>query len=593
LPTWWPGVRERLLTRHFLQRFLENDLVSPDSDRHDVISLLFAGLLSCTMFITVGLALKFVFMTLQTPGRTAALAVDDRLLFLTCSMIVMALVAVCSWEALSLDPRDSSILGPLPIAHGAIVRAKLRAVALFAAGFALAAIAMPTLLHPSLMVARLPIGLFAGLLLIVIHFGVSLTAGLFGFAAILAVRETLRACTGRHFARVGAIAQAVLIVTLVTSFLLVPAIVGNAARRVVSPASKVTLLPPYWFLGAQETLAGGLVDRLPRPDMPRRLGQLEQQATADYRAAMPAFRTLAVRSLMAFVSALALALGAYTWNSRRLPFPPVATRADRYVGPGVLARLVSVTIARGPATRAGFFFTVQCLLRSAPHRLVLAACTAVALALATVTFQDALGDQLDPRAPKTTGFVTQTLILAILLAGLGHVMRIPADLRANRLFHLAWLGPKERYVDGVNRAATTILIVPALLALFPTHILLFGLPLAAAHMLTGLLLGLVVLEAFAAGRRPLPFANSYHPPPDLNTKGPVVGIAALFGISMFASLERFALSGRPSALAFWLSLAALFGVLRYRRGRRERDVAEDAPDFYPSEMATLDLTSVS
>ena len=97
---------------------------------------------------------------------------------------------------------------------------------------------------------------------------------------------------------------------------------------------------------------------------------------------------------------MVLALSAYTWNSRRLPFPAVATRADRYAGPGVLARLVAHTVARAPATRAGFFFTVQCLLRSAPHRLVLAGCTAVSLALATVTFQAALEGQLDPRAPK-------------------------------------------------------------------------------------------------------------------------------------------------------------------------------------------------
>ena len=114
------------------------------------------------------------------------------------------------------------------------------------------------------MVGRLSIGLFAGLLLIVIHFVVSLAAGLFGFAAILAVRETLRACSGRHFTRLSAIAQAVLIVLLVTSFLLVPAILGNAARAVAAPGRSVTLLPPFWFLGAQETLAGGFVDRLPR-----------------------------------------------------------------------------------------------------------------------------------------------------------------------------------------------------------------------------------------------------------------------------------------------------------------------------------------
>jgi hypothetical protein len=215
------------------------------------------------------------------------------------------------------------------------------------------------------------------------------------------------------------------------------------------------------------------------------------------------------------------------------------------------------------------------------------------VALATVTFQNALEVQLDPRAPKTSGFVTQTLVLAILLAGLAHVLRIPADLRANRLFHLAWLGQNERYVDGVNRAVVFVLIIPALLALFPAQAVLFGVPLAAAHALTGLLLAMVVLEGLAAGRSPLPFANSYHPPADLNTRGPIIGIGGLIAISIFSSLERTALSGTASALALWLTLAGLFAILRYRRGRQRRNWAEEAPDFYPSEMATLDLTGAS
>jgi hypothetical protein len=588
---WSPDMRERLLTRHFLQRFLENDLVSPDSDRHDVLALVFSVLLASTLFITVALSLKFMFMPLQSPGRTAILAVDDRMFFLTCSMIVMALVAVASWDALSLDPRDSSILGPLPVAHGVIVRAKLRAVALFAAGFALAVTAMPTVLHPPLMVTKLSIGLFAGLLLILIHFVIAVAAGLFGFTAIVAVRETLRACAGRHFARLSGIVQAVLIVALVTAFLLMPAIVFNAARSAATPGSAVTLLPPFWFLGAHETLAGGLVDGLPREELPAAVQRMEQRATADYRAAIPAFRGLAVRASIAFAATMILAVSVYSWNSRRLPFPPVASRADQYAGSGVLARLVASTLARTPASRAGFFFTVHCLIRSAPHRLVMAGCTAVALALAVATFQDAMGDRFDPRAPRMTGFGTQTLVLAILLAGFGHALRLPADIRANRLFHLAWLGQKERYIDGVHRAALLIVVLPALLALFPAHALLFGMPTAAAHMLTGLLFGIVVVEAFAANPRILPFANSYVRAPDLNTKGPVIGIASLFGISIFTSLEHSALGDRQSALIFWLVLTLLFAALRYQRRRRGRGEVVDVPDVYPPEMARLDLTA--
>ena len=114
---WWPAVRERLLTRHFLQRFLENDLLSPEADRHDAIAMACGGLLTLGLFLSVVISLKFLFMPFQSPGRTALPGVGDRLTFISISMIVMALVAVMTWDALSLDPRDTAIFGPLPIAR--------------------------------------------------------------------------------------------------------------------------------------------------------------------------------------------------------------------------------------------------------------------------------------------------------------------------------------------------------------------------------------------------------------------------------------------------------------------------------------------
>jgi hypothetical protein len=91
----------------------------------------------------------------------------------------------------------------------------------------------------------------------------------------------------------------------------------------------------------------------------------------------------------------------------------------------------------------------------------------------------------------------------------------------------------------------------------------------------------------------LPFANGYVRSADLNTKGPVIIIASLIGISLFNSVERAALGERQSALIFWLTLTVLLGSLRFHRRRRERGEAVEVPDVYPSEMARLDLTSVS
>ena len=147
---------------------------------------------------------------------------------------------------------------------------------------------MPALLHPPLMVGRLSIGLFAGLLLIVIHFVVSLAAGLFGFRRDPGGSRNTAGLFGTPLHRLSAIAQALLIVG---AGHLVPAGAGDrgqcrAHRR--GSGTAVTLLPPFWFLGAQETLAGGFVDRLPRQDLPRGWGSIEERATPSYRAAVPA-----------------------------------------------------------------------------------------------------------------------------------------------------------------------------------------------------------------------------------------------------------------------------------------------------------------
>src|SRR3954465_10899258 len=152
-------MRERLLARHFLGRFLDNDLVSPNADRHESVSMVAAALISSGLFLAVMLSLKYLFTPFQSPAMTAILSLDDIFFYSTASMSVMALVAVAEWNALSLDARDGAILGPLPVPLAAVVRAKIAAVGLLAVTFALAFNLAPSIVHPVLMVANLRIGL--------------------------------------------------------------------------------------------------------------------------------------------------------------------------------------------------------------------------------------------------------------------------------------------------------------------------------------------------------------------------------------------------------------------------------------------------
>ena len=113
--------RVALLTRHFLRRFADNDLISPHADRHEVLTAMVTGFITTSLFVTVFLTVKFLFVPFQTPGWSSILLLDDRTFLLTCSMTLMALVAVAQWDALALDARDASILGTLPVPHGTLV----------------------------------------------------------------------------------------------------------------------------------------------------------------------------------------------------------------------------------------------------------------------------------------------------------------------------------------------------------------------------------------------------------------------------------------------------------------------------------------
>ena len=99
----------------------------------------------------------------------------------------------------------------------------MKAVVLLAAGFIVALIGAPSILHPLAMVARLPIGILGAAGLIVIHAAMTSAAGAFGFLSVLATREVFRALLGPgRFNRVSSPLQMCFVVLLTTVLLLIP-----------------------------------------------------------------------------------------------------------------------------------------------------------------------------------------------------------------------------------------------------------------------------------------------------------------------------------------------------------------------------------
>ena len=104
----------RLLTRHFVRRFVDNDRLSAHDDRHENLGLAVAALVAVSLFTAVLLVTKYI-LAPGTAGRVAVTTLEDRFFLIALAMIVMALATVAQWDVLSLDARDTAILGPLPI----------------------------------------------------------------------------------------------------------------------------------------------------------------------------------------------------------------------------------------------------------------------------------------------------------------------------------------------------------------------------------------------------------------------------------------------------------------------------------------------
>ncbi|MCA1563914.1 MAG: hypothetical protein LC804_27935 [Acidobacteria bacterium] len=537
------------------------------------MAVLCAALISTSLFLTVLLSLKYLFQPFQSPGRTAILALDDRFLYIACSMILMALAAVAAWDSLSLDGRDAAILGPLPLPRRTIVGAKLAAISMFSTGFALALNAAPSLLHPWLMIAKLRVGVIEAATLTVTHAAVTMAAGAFGFLTVFGLREILRAILGQtRFRRIAPLVQGSLVVSLSTVFLLLPGLSSGVAASWLAPgAPSPYAIPPLWFLGLHETLAGGAIDRLPRGGLPAGILRLEHEATTVYRTQQPLFRELAAIAVAAVVVTALVAVAAYAWNNRRLPAPDAIGRTRRgrlrYGATWVVRQLV----VRRPAAQAGFFFTLHCLSRSPPHRATMTAAIGVGLASAAVSLRDlGIRSDVDPSSMPLAPLAVQTLVMVAILTGFRQALRVPADLRASWTFHLSWGGHERAYLGGVKRAALMALVLPPLVALLPVHLLLFGSRAGSAHSAFGLLIALILLDVLLLGVRNLPFASSYVPSENLKALAPIYVIGTLLIAFALASAERLALTDTPGMRWFLGAFFLLFLATRALDFRNRR-----------------------
>jgi hypothetical protein len=554
-----------LLTKLFLRQFLENDLISPEGDRAQLLAVVGAISLSLTLFVSFFMSAGYL-GPLMTPGLASVQSLEDKFFYLALAMIVTALVAASQWDVLAIDPRDAAILEPLPVPAGTIRRAKLSAIAMLGGAVACAINVFPSLVFPWMLVFNFrEMSGFALLGLVVTHAVMTVAAGAFGYLVVIALRETLVAVLGRRgFTVASPWAQGTLIVLLGSALLLTPAASDDIARRGFDGWRAVS--PPMWFLGAYESAVGGAIADLPVTDMRPRQAATDAAMRESYRQRRPQFPALARRAATAIGVALFLAAAAYVWNARRVsalaPSPPPSSRRGWHLG----ARLANAWLVRDAAARAGFYFALAAMFRSNSHRLTLVCAAAGGFAMALVALSNANMPQ--GAGPSVRILAMQPLLVGALLIGFRHVIRVPAELRANWGFQLAWGDRTRAFVAGVRHAAIVALVVPALVVLLPLFAFVMGPQPALLHAGLGLAGAIVMLEALMLTYDKVPFTCTYVPSENMKALGPIYTIVFVIGALNFARMEYVALQTSPVRLL--IILAVLFAILRLISWRRPR-----------------------
>ena len=566
-----------LLTRLFLRRFVENDLVSPHTDRREALAVTLGVILAVSLFVTCLLSYGYLAAFILLPGVAAVSALGDRFLFIAASMVICALGALAVWDGLALERRDAYVLGPLPISVRTITGAKLTAAGVFGCVLAAAWNTLPTTIYSICLTANVRgVHGLTVLRLSAAQGAIAALAGVSAFFGITAIRSGLRIILGeRRFPRASIAAQSALVVFMITALLLALRVRAADVSGWLSPSASppISVSPVLWYLSLNEQVAGHRVADAPivlppliRSISPRALRRGEA-ARETYRSLSTQFAVLARRGCESSLLILVLALSTFLWTNRRLPDHSARAPRVSRARAGVRALAEHLT-RRDEEAQAGFFFAIHTLTRSAPHRTILAVALAVGVTHAFVVLA---------HLTSIGALAISTMLALSLAAGFAYAVTVPAEISANWSIRMAWLGDERAYLRGVKRAGF-LLVSALLMLLFPIYAAVLGTATAAVHLLSGLAFASVALDVLLLRFRKLPFACGHVPFQNPKFAWPAGLVGLVLVTYVFALIEWLSFASAPREAALAVALIMLAGAVKLldSAGRRERETVDFA-----------------
>jgi len=543
----------RTLARATFGSFFESELMASGLPQVRIVIFAAVVLMIPATQLPMHAWYEYLAASRRTPEILDVLMWPHKLLFVTFAMVGTAVVALIIWDNVFPDRRDVFIVGHLPLRTSTILSARLLALTalmgLIALGSAL----------PSAVFYGTAAGGYsqAGILrTVAAHFVATMGASMFAFLLLLCLQGSLILIVpGMWLQRAMVLLQFVFVVASLEALLFMFP-VAEALRRAIAPdaaanSAWMTWMPPAWFLGLYEALAGTT-----RP-----------------------IRHLAVPAALSLACLLPTAFGLYVFTYARLARRAVEGRGGERAGL-MVSREPLLASAASMLTRSGIGkgiarFAVVTIARSRKHRLLLTifagvGTTAAAMGvLVPLSRQATLSVALSPRTLLPTGLV----LVFFMIVGQRTLFAIPAEPAANWAFKLSDAEDPRLHLRGAVAAMLSIGVLPVVMLLAPVHLLVLGPLTTAFHsallFAAGFLLSEITLKNFMR----VPFTSAFNASA---ARARLMWPFWLIGFSMFsftlAEIEGMLLRVRPSA-AFVL-LAAIVGCGFGARFWRERPLRE-------------------
>ncbi len=532
------------LYRHFRERFLVGEGAS-ESEGPEVTAVHVAACLGGPgVVVPFFLWIKYIRLSLVPPEVVIRSSWWDRAFFLTWSMAITGFVTLLLWDELFPDEIDFNNLLPMPVRVSEIFAAKLAVVFLLLGGFFAATNGISGIMFPLFEGFSMP----GGIRLVTAHALAVLAGSLWVFFTLAGAQGVLTAVLpAPAFRRVSAALQTFAVVGLLLMLLSFSSIALHFADGDAS-----AWLPPVWFLGLYDRALGG---------------------TGSSR--------LASRAGLALGLAFAAFVAGYAASYRRFVRRTLETSRPSDAGSSrggrTLDLFLSRVLARDPAARALFDFSMRTLGRSRRHRLFMAGFAGAGLAIALQ------GGLLAPSGAPDPATLAIPLVLTFFLAvGLRVLAEVPVDFPAHWVFRVAGDARPELALEGARRAFLVIAVLPPALLAVPSAVYSWGAAPAFRQLVTNVAVGALLVEALFVGFRKVPFAASYVPG-RANLKVTILPWAAAFLAYAYgtARLEAFLLP-RPfvfgTVVAGIVIATAALASLRRRSVRRAGLRFDDPPE---------------